>query len=691
MEQSQIVKQTLQAVTAVAVLTISTGVNADDQFGLHDDASALEIIEVKGQRNKANSEMSYDTENLLKVAGLANDPLAAVYTLPGVVYAGGDDGGTPAIRGSSPGDNAFYIDNVQSGYIFHLFGDSIFNENVVQDFALHPAAFGSQYGNATGGVFDVKLRDPRNQDITTTLDISMIRAGAMVEGAVNENQAFYFSYRHSLIQLFIPTDEELEDEPGITVYKAPVSDDYQGKYQWLIGDQHKLTFNINGASDTVGANIAEKSEIGMTDPDIIGDLEITTRFDNQSISWEYFGEENKLMHFIFGHTSTNEKESLGSGQFVNVDSEKFTARFAYQIDWIEDHKLVTGIDLDQEETKYSFDTIVYYCTDSDADCESKKGDRIQDQDTLNNVNVAGYVNDIWNINQNWQLETGLRAEYNDYVDESFVHPRVSLSWYATDDLIFTTKAGTYSQFPEISTVLEKIGNPDLKSPTAKHYSLLTNYKLSSLWETSIDVYYKDLGELARSINEGEPNAELHYSNDVSGTAKGVEWLIKRDNDNGWFGWASVSWSQTQRTDEFTQQTSDYYLDTPIVGNLVTNYELNENWDFGLKYTIRSGAKYTPIIGLRVNPDYPDHYQAEYGELNSKTLPVYQRLDLEANYHTTLWSNPARWTFAILNATASENVSGYYFAPDGNETLTDYKVESEEGMTTFLSIGLKMSF
>ena len=93
-------------------------------------ADKPEVIEVNGQRNKPDTEVTDETAKLFKVAGIANDPLSAVFTLPGVVYAGGDAGGEPAIRGSSPEDNAFYIDNMPAGYIFHLFGDSIFNENV---------------------------------------------------------------------------------------------------------------------------------------------------------------------------------------------------------------------------------------------------------------------------------------------------------------------------------------------------------------------------------------------------------------------------------------------------------------------------------------------------------------------------------------------------------------------------------
>ena len=168
------------------------------------------------------------------------------------------------------------------GYIFHIFGDSIFNKDLVRDFSLHPAAFGSQYGNATGGVFDVQLRDPKNQDLAVTLDASLIKTGILVEGGVNEDQAFYFSYRRSNIHLFI--DENEEDE-GLTIFKAPISDDYQGKYQWLIGDEHKLTLTLAGASDVGGINISKASEEGRIDPDLIGDLKLKQRFDSQGLEF----------------------------------------------------------------------------------------------------------------------------------------------------------------------------------------------------------------------------------------------------------------------------------------------------------------------------------------------------------------------------------------------------------------------
>lgn len=687
-------KYNLKVLTSVIIFSLYGASNtslAQTESKNEKAEASTEVIEVVGRRNQANTEMTAETEQLMDVAGIGNDPLSAVYSLPGIVYAGGDTG-SPAVRGSSPDDNAFYIDDMPAGYIFHLFGDSIFNENLIRDFSLYPAAFGSEYGNATGGVFDIKLRDPRHQDIETTIDLSMLKSGILVEGSATENSAFYLSYRRSQIHLFLPEGEE---EDGYTIFEAPISDDYQAKYQWLIGDSHKLTFSASGAGDTGGVNISENSEDGRIDPDRIGDLKFATRFDNQNISWQYYGSDHKMMHFVVGHNVTETNQKFGQGQFVDAEEESYNLRFFYQLAWFEDHKLGFGIDYSKTDVDYSFDIIPYYCTEFDNDCREQKGERIQDYSTLTDQNIAVYLDETWDINSNWQVIVGVRGERNDYTEQSFIHPRFTLNWQANNSLMIKAKAGTYSRFPNVDTALKKLGNPKIESPLATHYSLGFEYDVNDLWFTSVELYHKALSDLPRSTDEHtiDPitGEDLHYTADTSGTAHGIEWLVRRERQSGWFGWASLSWSKSDRTDDLTNITSDYYLDTPLVANVVANYELNERWDFGLRFTLRSGAKYTPITGLRDNPDYDDHFLANYGDVNSKTLPVYHRLDLEANYKTRYWGYNAEWTFAVINAMAQENISGYYYDPDENDTHTDYTISGEEDIGIFPYVGLKMTF
>lgn len=95
--------------------------------------------------------------------------------------------------------------------------------------------------------------------------------------------------------------------------------------------------------------------------------------------------------------------------------------------------------------------------------------------------------------------------------------------------------------------------------------------------------------------------------------------------------------------------------------------------------------------MRTNEHHDGHYLPVYGELNSKELPIYQRLDIQAEYNYQLFGLDAAWTFALLNAIGHANVEGYYFAPDGNESLEEFVIAEEEGIGMFPSIGFKLHF
>lgn len=645
-------------------------------------------IEVYGKRNTANTEVDEDTKKLLKVPGIAGDPLAAIYSLPGVVMAGGDEGGEPAIRGSSPDDNAYYIDFMPAGYIFHTFGPSIFNENLVGKFDLHPAAFGAQFGEATGGVVDVTLRDPRNQDFSGTFDWSLLQTGLLVESGLSDNQAFYASYRKSLLHLYY--DEGEEDE-GITVYEAPQSDDYQVKYQWLIGDDQKLTVSATGASDFARANISEASEEGRADPEFIGDIKIDEKFDSVGARWELFHANGGYLSLAVSRLDDSEVVRYGDGQFIDSSYRENYFRGYYQKNWLKSHKITLGAEHRQFDFTYQFDMIPYFCTDHQQDCSLQRGDRIKDSSSLKQTTNALYVTDLWKLSENIELEYGLRGEYNDYTEEKLLMPRIGLTWQVANDLTLNTKAGKYTRFPDADTAIRKLGNPNIKSPLANHYSVGATYEFGGLWRAGIDVYLKKMSQLALALTEDDPDYDLHYSNDMSGEAHGVELLLERDKSDGWYAWASLSWSKSERTNDKTGETKEYYLDTPLILNMVANYQLDDRWNLGARLTVRSGQKYTPITGLRDNENFPGHYLPVYGGLNSKELPTYQRLDIQAEYQFQLWGQEAAWTLAIINALNHENVEGYYYAPDGNETLDNFVIAKEEGIGMFPAIGFKLHF
>jgi len=263
----------------LAILTLCWQQPADAQENLA--KQEMEEVRVTASQSRLKFEPSLQTQKLLKTAGTIGDPMQAIFSLPGVVQVDEEDP-DPAVRGSSPNANLFLVDGLPVGFLFHAFGNSIFNEELIHDFGFKPAGFGARYGQATGAVFDVSLRNPRNQSLATTVDLSLFRAGILLEGGITKNQSAYFSYRESLIQLFLSENDEEED---IQFSALPRSTDYQGKYLWQLENGDDLVFEASGAQDKAAAKFGAKNEDVLIDPGLEGKVAIDELFHRQSINW----------------------------------------------------------------------------------------------------------------------------------------------------------------------------------------------------------------------------------------------------------------------------------------------------------------------------------------------------------------------------------------------------------------------
>ena len=83
------------------------------------DSKTIETVDVIGSRASNYTEITAQTEKLMDMAGAFGDPISAVSTLPGIIIPVGET--EPAVRGSSPNDNTYYVDGIPAGYIFHEF------------------------------------------------------------------------------------------------------------------------------------------------------------------------------------------------------------------------------------------------------------------------------------------------------------------------------------------------------------------------------------------------------------------------------------------------------------------------------------------------------------------------------------------------------------------------------------------
>jgi len=667
------------------------------QTGEETEGREVEQVEVIGSTQSNDpTQMTQETRKLLNVAGAAGDPLSALQSLPGVTF-GSDEDSEPAVRGSAPEDNTYLIDFIPAAYVFHIFGDSIFNENIIQSFDLYPAAYSSRYGNANGAVIDVKLRDPKNQPLETTVDYSLIRTGVFMEAGVSDDQAVYFSYRRSLIDLYLDTGTE---EDGVTIKSAPVADDYQLKYLWNNSSSSKISFVLAGASDKAKANFSESSAEAAEDPDFLGPADISQRFDSQGIIWDkQFPDSGSTLKTALSHSREDTDFTYGSNQFITTTLESTTIKTELSRPLNQNHWLITGGSVSQSDLIYKLDAKIQSCSYFDPDCSTVDAPRFQldDSETVNFYTY--YIEDEWYLGDQWIITPGIHFSTDDYLNDDFSEIRLHTRYLINDNWTATAAMGQYHQFPNIDEVLSEIGNPDLKSPESTHYVLGLEQKVSDTWNWKTEVYLKDFKKQVLSLSEGvDADFDKKYSNDASGEAYGLEFLLNKNLSDDWYGWASISYSRSNRTNERTGREQPFDFDRPVVLNLVANYQINDLWNIGFRWKAQSGALYTPIVGLEASTTQTGVMNPVYGKVNSERLPAYHRLDIRiervSNYS---WGSFTFFT-DFLNAYGNENIEGYDYAPNGEDLATppdgfasNIPVTKVVGMGFFPSVGVKVVF
>lgn len=652
----------------------------------------IEEVLVTGQQQTPAFEMDTETEEFFGIAGAANDPLQAIYSLPGVTFSS-NSGSEPVIRGSSPQDNAYFIDLIPVSYIFHLFGNSVFDKHLIHSFDLYPAAFSNEYGNATGGIIDVKLREPKNQGFTTTIHNSILSAGIMVETGIGDNQSLYAAYRRSMMDKILDKDSISDDENGFTVNKLPIWSDYQFKYLWNINDNNSLSLIAAGASDIVAATFSEGNEEVEKDPDFAGPAEIDMGFDSQGIVWNW-SQDNSNLTTILSHINESQEFTYGKGQSLLVDTERYLSRIKYQQNFSEDHLLTLGVIGQRIIYYFDLNAKIVACSSLDPDCPTVDAVYTVYKDTLKVTAYELYFEDKWYLNDSHALSIGVHYGNDDHIKAGRLEPRARWDYNITDNLSTYISAGQYSQLPELGEMIDVIGNPNLDSIKADHYVWGFNQRLGDSWSWNTDVYFKNLSDIVVS-NDNSPEK---YQNGAEGKAYGIEFLVKKELTDRWYGWTALSFAKTDRTLLETNETILFEYDKPVLFNLVLNRKLGESWMLGIKWNYQSGGRYTPITRLATSSSDPNVKVPIYGDLNSETLPDYHRLDFRAEY--TSIQNWGYWKFYVdvLNVYNRENIEGYDYSPGGTDLIKppkgfgkDIPVEADKGNGLFPSIGFEVQF
>lgn len=591
---------------------------------------------------------------LRQLAGSSGDPLRALQSLPGVATVDGSS--APAVRGSGPGDNLYYVDGLRIGKLFHFGSLSVFNADLIEDFNLYSAAFSPHYGDVTGAVIDVALREPRKDRLGSKVNVSFMGADFLVEGPRNNDQSFYFAARRSYFDLFI---KQIENE-GVTV-QIPNYWDYQGKYLWRLNDANRLTFHLYGAADTLKFKVSSNSKTAQQDPVLVG----TSAFsDTNSIQAAVLdtslssGSYNKL---VFEHSNNRTSNVLGTAGHIHIKQDNLLLREYVGIELDAGHELSLETEFINAVSRVDADFKNATCTQFSPNCDLNSAPRQQLTDTFTTNVWSVSAQDRKRVSSQLTLIGGVRYSKENYANKTYTEPRLGMEWTGSEQTLYTAGWGRHNQYPTGEQWSPKFGNPALDHIRAEHSVLGVRHKVNADWNWKAEAYYKKFSNLV--VND----PTLNYINAASGKAYGIELLIKKEETDKLFGnfpgkfsgWFVLNLAKSQRRNDITGEAFRFEYDQPVNTTLVGTYKLSDAWSFGMKWNYHSGTPYTPITGT--SGTYPDGRPIPvYAGVNSDTLPVYHRLDLrvDRNYVFNTWK--LNTYFELNNFYQRKNIVGYSY-------------------------------
>ena len=293
------------------------------------------------------------------------------------------------------------------------------------------------------------------------------------------------------------------------------------------------------------------------------------------------------------------------------------------------------------------------------------------------------------INDRWDAGMTLVASRDDFTSQNMIEPRMWANYSLSDTQNVRFSAGQYHQwFRNVNLLSPVFGNPDLSLSESNMLGVAYEQSLANGWNWKLDLYYKQLKNLTVSTADG-------YSDVGKGDAWGAEFMLNKALTDNWYGWLSLAYTNSERTNSLTNESINYEFDIPVIGSMVAKYQLNDNWHFGFKWVYQTGRRYTEITGatpVYSNADTMDSdellfYEPIYGEFNGQRRDAGHRLDVRVDYFTQVYGVPINVYLDILNVLGTQNIQEDEWNIDYTESTPDYAFPDE----IFPGLGVSIRF
>ena len=615
-------------------------------------------ISVSAALDQARNALSPDTgssQYVIDHKAIAQLPLGAstpmnqvLLQAPGVVQ---DSYGGLHVRGDHA-NLQYRINGVIIPESIGGFGQSL-DARTIQTVKLLDGALPAQYGLRTAAVVDITTKSGHDLGNGDSVGIT---GGS--NGTLNPNASIWGS--NDRWSWFL-TGNYLENDAGIenpTASKKPIHDHTNqakgfGDISYLIDNDTRLSFLFGVANNRfqIPNNPGQMPEFGYLDTVDFNSADLderqreNTRFGVLALQGKLGSTDYQVSVGQRYSSLTYTPDRIGELMFNGVASavsrsnraSTLQADFATRLG--NGHTLRYGLYGSFEHAASGNDAWVFPA-DADGNQLSTTPINILDDSRLVAKTWSAYVQDEWNIADNWTLNYGLRGDrYQLARTESQLSPRVGLVWQATGSTTvhagysryFTPPAtemiasANIAKFDGTTNAVPDNGNNTPLAERSDYFDAGISQNLGSAWTIGVDAYYR---KVRRLQDEGQFGAALIYStfNYARGRVKGLEFTANYVQGplSAYFN-ASLGKAIGERI-----ITSQYNFSPDDLAWIDDHYIF---LDHDQKLTLSGGVNYALGDDTRVGADYlfGSGLRKDGAVPNGASLPAYFQLNLNVSH------------------------------------------------------------
>ena len=674
-------------------LLVSSGKETNIRVELEPRSTELDEVVVKARKDKALNTMStlssrqFTVEETQRYAGGMNDPARLASSFAGVATPSVSSNGI-SVRGNSPNGLLWQIEGVEVPNPNHfanltVTGGGLFtaiSNQMMGNSDFHTGAFPAEFGNATSGVFDIRLRKGNTSKREYTLQAGVIGVDFAAEGPfVDGGQSSYlFNYRNSTMALLSPL---LPDNTGVLKYqdlafKTHFPTDKAGTFSlWGIGALDGQ--QMEAADSTNWQMHADRDNSATSLYMFASGLGHTIRLGSQTFLKTSLAATGSGL----SHQEDRLSYDLVEQAYSDVDNDtwRFTIQSSLRHHFGQQHSNRTGF-------KYSH--MGYQIGIDQAQQQSQGLTPIARQKGRSGL-LQLYTQSKINLMPRVTLNAGIHSQLFLLNDNFSIEPRLGIEYQINPKQRLAIAYGRHSRVEQLPVYfVEQDGqhpNKNLDLMQSAHYVLAYNIKLHDHLRLKVEPYYQHLtqvpvspGSYLSTVNFEE---ELFFNENLisEGTGRniGIDLTLERFLHKGFYYLITASLFDSRYTAADGVERS-----TRFNRNYVINALAGKEWELGNdgNNLLSANVRLNYMGGTRKEPIDPAASRAArevvYGETPGNQAYAKQFDDqpvvsFTLSYRINKPGHSSTWSLQVLNALGSEEFDTDYYNLQSGRMDTRY--------------------